>query len=107
MNTSGSGCSGGDGKPLVATSSSSSGADTGAAADRDDREERAAGDRPLEVLDQHLLVDLLAAEVALHQRLVLGLLDDALDQRAAQLLDLGRAYAASGAGVDRLPSAYS
>ena len=31
--------------------------------------------------DQQLLVDLLAAEVALHQRLVLGLLDHGLDQR--------------------------
>ncbi len=63
-------------------------ADAGGAAHRDHREERRPGDRLLEVLDQHRLVDLLAAEVALHQRLVLGLLDDSLDQGAAQFLDL-------------------
>ena len=57
--------------------------DAGAAAHRDHREEGAAGHRLLQILDQ--LVDLFAAEVALHQRLVLGLLDDPLDQRAPLL----------------------
>ena len=45
-----------------------------------------ARDRPLEVLDQQRAVDLLAADVALHQGLVLGLLDHALDQGAALLV---------------------
>ncbi len=48
--------------------------------------ERPARDGPLEVLHEQLRVDLLAAEEALHQRLVLGLLDDALDERAALVL---------------------
>ena len=80
--------------------------DAGAAAHGDHREEGAAGDRLLQILDQHLLVDLFAAEVALHQRLVLGLLDDSLDQRAALFLDpvgVGRV----GLMVVRLPSEYS
>ncbi len=63
------------------------GAHPGAAAHRDDREERPACDRLLQVVDQHGLVDHLTAEIALHQRFVLGLLDDALDQRAAMLGD--------------------
>ncbi len=58
----------------------------GLGADRDDREEGGAGDGRLEVLGQHVGGDLLAAEVPVHQGLVLGLLDDALDQRAAQVL---------------------
>ena len=63
-------------------------ADAGDRADRDDGVERRAGHRPLEVGDQQLDVDLLAAEVAVHQGLVLGLLDHALDQVAAQRLQL-------------------
>ena len=62
-------------------------ADAGGAAHRDHREERTPRDRLLQVVDQHRLIDLLAAEVTLHQRLVLGLLDDSLDQGAAQFLD--------------------
>ncbi len=61
------------------------GADAGGAAHGDHREERPARDGLLQILDQHRLVDLLAAEVALHQCLVLGLLDDSLDQGAAHL----------------------
>ena len=63
------------------------GADAGAAAYRDHREERTAGDGLLQILDQHRLVDRLTAEIALHQRLVLGLLDDSFDQGAARFLD--------------------
>ena len=48
--------------------------------------ERAAGDGTLEVLQEQRLVDLLAAEEPLHQRLVLGLLDDRLDQGGALLV---------------------
>jgi hypothetical protein len=57
------------------------GADAGGGVDRHHRVERAARDRPFQVLDEQLRVDVLAADVALHQRLVLGLLDDALDER--------------------------
>ncbi|CKS93545.1 Uncharacterised protein [Mycobacterium tuberculosis] len=62
-------------------------ADPGAAAHRNHREERASGDGFLQILDQHRLVDRLAAEVALHQGLILGFLDDSFDQGAARLLD--------------------
>ena len=78
------------------------GSDAGAGACGDHREERAAGDRLLEILDQHLFVDLLAAEVALHQRLVFGLLDDSLDQCAAGLLD---SVGVGSAGLARAPLA--
>ncbi len=61
-------------------------ADPGGGVHGYDGVERAARDRPLEVLDQQRRVDDLPAEVALHQRLVLGLLDDALDQPAALLV---------------------
>ena len=82
-------------------------ADAGAAAHRDHREERPPGDGLLQVVDQHRLVDLLATEVALHQRLVLGLLDDSLDQGAAQFLDRLGVRRVGLMGVVRLPSAYS
>ena len=62
-------------------------ADTGGAAHREYWEERTPGDGLLQVVDQHRLIDLLATEITLHQRLVLGLLDDSLDQGAAQFLD--------------------
>jgi hypothetical protein len=52
------------------------------------RVERAPRHRALEVLDQHRAVDLLAADVPLHQRLVLRLLDHRLDQRTALLVVL-------------------
>ena len=48
--------------------------------------ESRAGHRRLEVLDQEVLVDGLTAEVAVHQRLVLGLLDDRLDERSSSLV---------------------
>ena len=48
--------------------------------------EGAPGDRRLQVVDERGDLDVLAAEVTLHERLVLGLLDDALDQLAARLL---------------------
>ena len=51
------------------------------------RVEGAAGDGLLQVRDQRLDVDLLAAEVAVHQGLVLALGDDPLDQPVAGLLD--------------------
>ena len=62
------------------------GADPGQGVDGDDRVEGAARDRALEVVDEQVAVDLLAADVAVHQPLVLGLLDHRLDQRAALLL---------------------
>ena len=49
-----------------------------------------AGDGRLEVLGQGVVGDLLAAEVAVHQRLVLGLLDDPLDQSGAAAGPRGR-----------------
>ena len=61
-------------------------ADTGLRADRHDREERRPGHGRLEVVGEHLRRDLLAAEIAVHQGLVLGLLDDALDEGPAQVL---------------------
>ena len=82
VNTSGGVCSGGDGKPRTIRSSSSVQPTPVAGADRHHREERRARDGLLQVGDQHVLLDLLAAEVAVHQRLVLGLLDDPLDQLA-------------------------
>ena len=87
VNTSGSGCSGRRREARGDDLQQFQRADAGAAARRNHREERRAGDGLLQILDQHRLVDLLAAEVALHQRLVLGLLDDSLDQGAAQFLD--------------------
>jgi hypothetical protein len=62
-------------------------ADAGLRADRDDRVEVAPGDRLLQVRDQHVRPDRLAAEVAVHQRLVLALRDDPLDQLVPVLLD--------------------
>ena len=53
--------------------------------DRDDGVQRSPGDRELQVSDEELGVDVLATDVALHQRLVLGLLDDALDERRSLL----------------------
>ena len=54
-------------------------------AGRDDGEEGAARHRAVQVLEQGVLGDRLAGEVAVHQPLVLGLLDDPLDQRGARL----------------------
>ncbi|CAM5706327.1 hypothetical protein SGLAM104S_06270 [Streptomyces glaucescens] len=51
------------------------------------REERAPGHGPLQVIDQRLQVDLLAAQIAVHEGLVLALGDDPLDQPVAGLLD--------------------
>ena len=45
--------------------------------------QRSPGDRELEVGEEEPGVDLLATDVALHQRLVLGLLDDAFDERGS------------------------
>ena len=65
-------------------------ADPRRGADREHREERAACDRPLEIGDEQGFVHGLAAEITVHQAVVLGLLDDALDQGGALLgLDLG------------------
>ena len=47
-----------------------------------DRVEVPAGDGPLQVGREEVDVDVLAADEALHQRLVLGLGDDALDELA-------------------------
>lgn len=61
-------------------------ADTGAGAHRDHRKKRAPSNGLRQILDQDRFVDLLATEVALHQRLILGLFDDSLDQGPAGLL---------------------
>ncbi len=61
-------------------------ADAGHRAHRHHRVEAAAGHGLLEVGHQHVLGDLLALEVAVHQGLVLGLLDDRLDEGAAQVV---------------------
>jgi MoxR-like ATPase len=58
-------------------------ADAGRRADRDDRVEVALGDRLLQVGHQGVGRDLLAAQVAVHEGLVLALGDDALDQRVS------------------------
>lgn len=52
--------------------------------------EGAAGHRPLQVVDEGLEVDLLAAEVAVHEALVLALGDDPLDQPGAGVGDEGQ-----------------
>lgn len=52
--------------------------------------EGAPGDRPLQVVDQGLDVDVLAAEVAVHEALVLALGDDPLDQPGAGAVDQGQ-----------------
>ena len=62
-------------------------AESGQGADGDDGEEGTARDGGLEVVDEQVDVDVLATHVAVHQALVLGLLDHSLDQRAAVLLD--------------------
>ena len=85
------GCSGGAGKPRTHRSSSSAHPRPSVAHDGEHRVQPGAGHGLLEVLDQEVLVDLLAAEVAIHQRLVLGLLDHRLDQRPAPLVVVGAA----------------
>ncbi len=103
--TDGSGCSSGDGKAWVITSSSSARPMPRWRGHRQHRVEAAPGDRLLQVLDQHLRVDLLTGQVPLHEGLVFALLDDALDQLTAERLHLlnvrrsHRALAAAGAGV--------
>ena len=79
-------------------------ADAGATAHRDHREEGTPGDGSLQVLDQHRLVDLFAAEVALHQGFVLGLLDDPLDQDTPGLLDPVASDGSGGCVVCSPPS---
>ncbi len=59
--------------------------------------EGTAGDGGLQVVDQRGDVEVLALEVALHERLVLGLLDDALDQLAAGVVGAGRGGVGRGA----------
>ena len=61
-------------------------ADTGLRAHRNDRVEMAARDRLLQVGDQHVRADLLAAQITVHQGLVLALGDDPLDELVAVLL---------------------
>ena len=80
-------CSDGGGNADVMISSSSSSPSPLDGADWDDREERAPGHCGLEVVDQQGRLDLLAVEVAVHQTFVLGLLDDALDEGAAAVVD--------------------
>ena len=86
VKTSGEGCSSGDGKPSTARSSSSAQPTPVTEQTGTTGWKRRAGDGLLEVLGEHVVGDLLAAEVAVHQGLVLGLLDDPLDQGAAQVL---------------------
>ena len=60
----------------------------GRRAHRHERVERAARDGGLEVVDQHVEVDLVAVREALEQRLVLAVGDDRLDERVARVLDV-------------------
>ena len=52
--------------------------------------ERASGHCLLEILDEYVGADLLAAEVAVHEALVFALGDDPLDERVAGRLDEGQ-----------------
>ncbi len=72
---------------------------------RQHRVEAAPGHRLLQVLDEHLGVDVLTGQVPVHEALVLALLDDPLDQRTAQFLDaagLLRIRVALGPGTARV-----
>ena len=60
--------------------------------------ERAARDGRLQVVDQRGELDVLALEVALHERLVLGLLDDPLDEGGAGVLGVGGRLPGGGLG---------
>ncbi|OPZ52266.1 MAG: hypothetical protein BWY91_02385 [bacterium ADurb.BinA028] len=64
-------------------------ADTGRRRDGQDGEERALADRRLGIGDELGDVEVLTGQVAVQQRVVLGLLDDRLDERAALLLNGG------------------
>ena len=101
--TGGTSCSSGDGKPCVITSSSSVMPRPVGDADGEHRVEGAAGDGGLEVVDEHLEVDVLATEVAVHQGLVLGLRDDPLDQGVACACRSAAGAAASGSRSTRVP----
>ena len=65
--------------------------------------EDTARDGPLQVLDERLDVDLLAAEIAVHEGLVLALGDDPLDQPVAGLLDAAAAGRRPGSASLRSP----
>ncbi len=74
-----------------------------------DGEEDPARHGPLQVLDERLDVDLLAAEIALHQGFVLALRDNPLDEQGAGLVELRqvrlarfRHHALAGRVVDEL-----
>ena len=76
--------SGGNGDtPSSAGAGNAGAAGSVAGVHRDDGVQGATGDRGLQVPDEQLGADLLAADVPLHQGLVLGLLDDPLDERPA------------------------
>ena len=68
--------------------------------------EGAAGDGGLQVVDQRGGVDLLAAEVALHERLVLGLLDDPLEQGGAGVVGVGWRGALGGLADQSVQAAH-
>ena len=85
--TAGAGCSNGEGNPRTTTSSSSAVAEPGERVGGQHRVERAAGHRLLEVVDERVERDLLAREPAVEQAVVLGLLDDPLDQPLPGSLD--------------------
>ncbi|CAM5469451.1 hypothetical protein SVIOM342S_02732 [Streptomyces violaceorubidus] len=82
----------GVGKPRVISSRSSTVPSPcrapSAAGGGQDGEEHPACHGPFQILDERLDVDLLAAEVALHEGLVLALRDDPLDQHRAGLVEL-------------------
>jgi hypothetical protein len=61
--------------------------DAGLRAHRDHREEAAARDRLLQVLDDHLGLDGLAGQIPVHEALVLALGDDAFEQFVARVAD--------------------
>ena len=79
----GSSRSAGDGKARVSTSSSSASPRPVSAEVATTGIKGPAGHRRLQIADQDLRSDFLAAEIPVHQRLVLALRDDPFDQRAA------------------------
>ena len=83
----GAGCSRGEGKPRTTTSSSSCRPEARGRVRGQHGVERPSRHRLLEVLDERVEADLLAGEPAVEQAVVLGLLDDPLDQPRPRALD--------------------
>ena len=100
--TGGSGCSSGDGNACASSSRSFGAADAGRAAHAEHRIERPASDGLFEILDHDLHVDVLAGEVAVHQRLVFALGDDPFEQGVAGTVD-GREFRGVRGRTSRRP----